>query len=122
VSVEELNVRGHWNPVAFGFEIFVTVEPVVVGGLLGVMKPLEVEHVEPGVIREPTLKLTEGAAEALMADLWNAGIRPRGAREAADLVEALKTHRDDAIKVRDQALGIALAPQPDRIEISGGPT
>ena len=99
----ELTVRGHWSPAAVGFEIFVTVEG---GERVGVMKPLEVEFVEPGAFREPTFRLTEAAAESLMADLWNAGFRPRGARESADLVAALKEHRDDAVAVRDQALVI----------------
>lgn len=102
---DELTVRGHWSPGRYAFEIFATVEK---GEQLGLVKPLEVEFVEPGAMREPTMILTETAAEALMADLWNAGFRPRGARESADLVAALREHRDDAVRVRDRALDIVL--------------
>lgn len=105
MTVDELRVRGHWNPVRNGFEIFVNVDQAE---RVGIVKPLEVEFVEPGAMREPTMVVTEIAAEALMSDLWNAGFRPRGARNEADLVAALKFHRDDAVKVRDRALDVVL--------------
>lgn len=100
-----VNVRGFFNHGSDAFEIFAAIEHE---GVRKDATTVVFEAVKVGALRKPAFSLTEDQAEALMADLWNAGFRPRGAKNEADLVEALRVHRDDAVKVRDRALDVVL--------------
>lgn len=102
---DKLTVRAFLNFPRGGIELYADVDH---GERVAVAQPVSFEVRERNLIRDPMLVLTEQQCEALMSDLWNAGIRPKQAKDSTELVAALKHHRDDAVKVRDQALGVAL--------------
>ena len=100
-----VRVRGFFNHGSGAFEIFASIEHK---GVDKSSTTVVFEAIEVGALRKPAFSLTEDQAGELMSDLWNAGFRPRGAKNEADLVAALKFHRDDAVKVRDRALDVVL--------------
>lgn len=51
------------------------------------------------------------AAQELLDNLWNMGLRPHNLKDDSRLVEALQFHLQDAVKVRDMALPLALDQQ-----------
>lgn len=104
-ATHEVQARAWWNPHGFVVEIFAN---FYADGARHAGEPVDFRTLEPGAPAEPILRLTERQAQQLSTDLWNAGFRPRGAKNEADLVAALKVHRDDAIKMRDRALDVVL--------------
>jgi hypothetical protein len=53
------------------------------------------DDIDPGAILEPTLKLSLDAAQTLMDDLWNAGIRPTEGAGSAGAMRAVERHLED---------------------------
>lgn len=104
-ATHEVQARAWWNPHGFVVEIFAN---FYADGARHAGEPVDFRTLEPGAPAEPILRLTERQAQQLSTDLWNSGIRPDQAKDSTELVEALKLHRDDAVKVRDRALDIAL--------------
>lgn len=64
-----------------------------------VAMPLTMQVIEPGSLIEPTLRLPLGAAQRLMDELWQAGVKPSQSIGSAGQVEAIKYHLEDMRKL-----------------------
>lgn len=99
----DLNIYLHEDP-SYGMTslYLVTGEPsrrrLLVGGS-------EIPAQEGGVFPEPSLRLHPSELDALAAKII--GVRPR----ATEVEDILRDAIEDARKLRDQALGVLLAPQ-----------
>lgn len=65
------------------------------------------ETVEVGTFERPLLYMPDEAAQQLMDDLWNAGVRPANVRSMSEIVEAKEAHIQDlrnvAFRLLDEA-------------------
>ena len=57
--------------------------------------PLEFVASDFGEVREPTLRLPYDAAQTLMDDLWNCGLRPTEGAGSAGAMSAVQKHLED---------------------------
>lgn len=64
-----------------------------------VAKPLTMETIVPGSLTEPTFKLPLDAAQRLMDELWQAGVKPSQSVGSTGQVEAIKYHLEDMRKL-----------------------
>lgn len=67
---------------------------------------LMAEHDAGKMILEPTLQLGEGAAQQLMDDLWQAGLRPTEGTGSAGALAATQKHLDDMRAITFNKLNI----------------
>lgn len=54
---------------------------------------------DPGTVREPTFTVSMDAAQTLMDDLWNAGLRPTEGTGSAGALAATERHLADMRKL-----------------------
>lgn len=67
---------------------------------------LRFEKIERGRAVPPTLRVTTEAAQTLMDDLWNSGIRPTEGSGSAGSLRATEKHLSDMRKLAFHTLGI----------------
>jgi len=67
---------------------------------------ITMEHKEPGLIVEPTLRIDMDAGQTLMDDLWNAGLRPTEGAGSAGSLLATEKHLSDMRKIAFKKLSI----------------
>ncbi len=112
---DQVHVSAAYNPMRMGVELWVyTVhqDPQRHDGAAVVSYQLQ-DHDPRGAEQSPAvpLVLREEAAQKLMDDLWNAGLRPKNLKDDSRLVETLQEALTDAKQVRDMALPLALSHQ-----------
>ena len=93
---EYMQVRAYFSSWDFGIQMAVRAKHP--DGSIYAAEPLMLRKVEPGPIQEPTLSISENAAQSLMDDLWNLGIRPKEADSPGEL-RATRFHLDDMRKI-----------------------
>jgi hypothetical protein len=60
------------------------------------VKEIIIEEIEsPFLVPEPSFQLSNDAAQTLMDDLWNAGIRPTEGAGSAGAMRAVERHLED---------------------------
>jgi len=64
------------------------------------------EEMQPGVDYEPSLRISETAAQQLMDDLWACGLRPTEGTGSAGAMAATQKHVDDLRKIVFKTLDI----------------
>lgn len=64
-----------------------------------VAKPLSMQVIEPGSLVEPTFRLPLDAAQRMMDELWQAGVKPSQSIGSTGQVEAIKYHLEDMRKL-----------------------
>ena len=62
-------------------------------------QPITMQYQEEPLIVEPTLTITYSAAQALMDDLWQAGLRPSEGSGSAGSLKATQEHLADMRKL-----------------------
>lgn len=67
-------------------------------GLAAAMPP-KMETIVPGAVIEPMLRLPIHAAQRLMDELWQAGVKPSQSVGSTGQVEAIKYHLEDMRKL-----------------------
>ena len=77
-------------------------------GMLSVVTNIVMETKEPGLFIEPTLRLSNTAAQTLMDDLWGAGLRPTEGSGSAGSLRATEKHLNDLRKIVGKQLDVAL--------------
>jgi len=70
---------------------------------------IEFREVEDGVIIPPTLDISPEAAQLLMDELWNCGIRPSEGTGSAGALKATQNHLED---MRQLAYHLMKMPAP----------
>jgi len=65
-------------------------------------KPID----EMGIQLDPTVRLTNDAAQVLMDDLWNSGIRPTEGAGSAGAMRAAERHIEDLRKIAFKVIGV----------------
>lgn len=97
-DLDGLRIRLGRSP-AHGFGLLVLFEQYVDGKrCVGELTMREAEA--PAIpSRYPTVFMEDGAAQSLADDLWDAGIRPRGAAGSAGQLEAVQAHLADMQKL-----------------------
>lgn len=69
-----------------------------------VAQPIELKPLQPGLTAEPTLTLSGDAAQRLMDELWNIGIRPTEGTGSAGSLAATERHLADMRRIALEAL------------------
>lgn len=69
------------------------------GSGFAVARPLTMEVIEPGLMTDPTFRLPFDAAQRLMDELWQAGVKPSQSVGSTGQVEAIKYHLEDMRKL-----------------------
>lgn len=64
-----------------------------------VAMPVMMVGVEPGAMTQPMIKLPLEAAQRLMDELWQAGVKPSQSIGSTGQVEAIKYHLEDMRKL-----------------------
>ena len=64
-----------------------------------------------GVIKEPSVRLSEEAAQRLMDQLWIAGVRPSDGEGNIGQIGAVKAHLEDMRKIAFKKLGMKEEPK-----------
>lgn len=64
-----------------------------------VAMPAMMVNIEPGEMTQPMLKLPLEAAQRLMDELWQAGVKPSQSIGSTGQVEAIKYHLEDMRKL-----------------------
>ena len=81
-----------------------------------IAKPVEFEpHEESAVLGAPTMSLDEDMAQALMDELWSAGVRPRDIGTAGHLA-ATQAHLNDMRAIASKKLGVELGQSGGRAQ------
>jgi hypothetical protein len=55
---------------------------------------------------DPTVRLSNDAAQVLMDDLWNSGIRPTEGAGSAGAMRAAERHIEDLRKIAFKVIGV----------------
>jgi len=71
-----------------------------------VAKPVVMEEADLCSIVEPTLKISIDAAQTLMDDLWNCGIRPTNGAGSVGQLQATERHLEDMRRIALKRLGL----------------
>jgi hypothetical protein len=96
-----LEVRAQREPWRDGVELMALVRDDLG---TSVAKPLTLERIEEGTyVSEPTMRLTNQAAQMLMDELWRCGLRPSEGAGSAGSLAATERHLKD---VRAVAMGL----------------
>ncbi|MGJ8670875.1 MAG: hypothetical protein ACSHXK_15420 [Oceanococcus sp.] len=103
---EGLHVRAHYSPYADHVELLIGQADA--HGHRDVVRELTFERVEPGSYLGPTTHIDLTAAQMLMDDLWNAGIRPTEGSGSAGSLKATERHLNDMRKIAGAKLNVAL--------------
>jgi hypothetical protein len=69
-------------------------------------KKLELVQCDKRFRLEPFVEIEEQEAQILIDDLWEAGVRPTGARGSAGAMKAVLNHLEDMRKIAFKKLGI----------------
>jgi hypothetical protein len=64
-----------------------------------VAMPPTMQVIDPGSLIQPTLRLPLDAAQRLMDELWQAGVKPSQSIGSTGQVEAIKYHLEDMRKL-----------------------
>ena len=98
IKTSEFKVRAVAAPWWGGVEFLVRSE-----GAVGV---LVMENVDDNVACDPTFRLSREAAQVLMDDLWNSGMRPTEGAGSAGAFRAVENHVSDLRKIVFKQMGI----------------
>ncbi len=71
---------------------------------------LTFETITDGAMIEPTLRLNYEAAQTLMDDLWQAGLRPTEGTGSAGALKATERHLEDMRKIAFKLMGTSTQP------------
>ena len=69
-----------------------------------VAEKVVLHHQEVGLAAEPALTISETAAQKLMDELWNCGIRPSEGSGSAGMLAATQAHLKDMRKIASKFL------------------
>jgi hypothetical protein len=94
-----IGIRAISAPWHCGIEILVRQ-----GNSVGVSVTMQ-DH-DPATVVEPTLRIDMDAAQTLMDDLWQAGLRPTDGAGSAGAMRATEKHLHDMRKIAFRQLGI----------------
>ncbi len=64
------------------------------------------DPIKKGAVAEPTMRIDMDAAQSLMDDLWNAGLRPTEGAGSAGSLRATENHLSDMRKIAFKKLSI----------------
>lgn len=64
------------------------------------------ERKEPGLMVDPTMRISRGAAQMLVDDLWQAGFRPTEGTGSAGSLKATEKHLQDMRKIAFKQLDL----------------
>ena len=93
--------REEWN---YGISLYA--RHVTEGHGYVTAKPLEMAESNPAVITEPFARLEVQAAQKLMDELWQCGLRPSEGTGSAGSLAATEKHLVDMQKIAFKKLGI----------------
>jgi hypothetical protein len=81
------------NPAMGTYDLYLR----MLDGVKTMARPAQIifEDTEPGVWHEPCLSFSPEAAQRLMNQLWQSGLRPNNGEGSVANVEALKQHLND---------------------------
>lgn len=65
------------------------------GKTIAVVKDMTITHIQQGEFVEPTVRITNEAAQVLMDELWNCGLRPTEGTGSAGALAATQRHLED---------------------------
>lgn len=91
-----VEVRAHLQPWNDWIELLILQRVWGDGRRYAVAKPIEMATLEEGAyIVEPSLRLTREAAQQLMDNLWQCGLRPTEGAGSAGALAAVQEHLKD---------------------------
>lgn len=96
--MEMIEVRASCNAYGFRMDgIGLTVYGANPDGtrLDSVSEPLVLRPIEDGAVIEPTVRIHEEAAQRLMDDLWQCGMRPSEGTGSAGAMAKIEAHLED---------------------------
>lgn len=96
---DKLNIRAMYAPWHRGVELLVRD-----GTQYGIR--VEMQPRGDGQNLDPTLTISETAAQVLMDDLWAAGIRPTEGAGSAGAMRRAEAHIEDLRKIAFKTLGV----------------
>ena len=96
---EPLEIRATASPWWRGVDILLRQ-----GTAYGVKVLMEAK--EPGVVVDPTVRISVDEAQTLMDDLWRCGLRPAEGAGSAGAMRAVERHVDDLRKIAFKAMDI----------------
>lgn len=99
---ERIEVRLFMEPPHAAYAVWIKQ-----GNMLANSPVMETEH-KPGMFHEPTFRIKTTAAQILMDDLWNSGIRPTEGTGSAGSLAATERHLADFRKLVEHHLKIIL--------------
>jgi hypothetical protein len=107
--MDEMNpeVRATFAPWYDGVEMLIREKRN--DGTLAVGTSVIMESKLAGSFVQPTFRLSNTAAQVLMDDLWNAGLRPTEGAGSAGSLRATEKHLNDMRRIVGKQLGIELA-------------
>jgi hypothetical protein len=98
--MNELEVRAHASPWNDSVELLICQRVWGETRRWAVAEPVALKTMEEGAyVAEPTLRLTQTAAQALMDNLWQCGLRPSEGSGSAGALAATQKHLEDMRKL-----------------------
>jgi hypothetical protein len=101
---KEFQIRAQSAPWWQGIEVVVYQR--LPDSQLYVVKNIEMETQDVGLVVDPTFRLSRQQAQTLMDDLWVSGLRPTEGQGSAGSLSATQKHLDDMRKIVAKKLGI----------------
>jgi len=92
MMVRNLKFHAERQPFTGGMALHVGADQ---DGKLFVGTPLVMRDAEPGMVTRPVMTLTQTAAQQLMDELWNCGLRPSEGAGSAGQLAATERHLAD---------------------------
>ena len=97
-------IRLHKSIYSFGIDVLIRqIQP---NGLMSVAKTITLETVDANYQINPTMNIDNTAAQILMDDLWNCGIRPSEGSGSAGQLAAVERHLADMRTIAYEGLKI----------------
>ena len=93
---EYIKVTAQYEPCMDTIDVWIKdIKDPLMSGTIAKAMPLIFQEIKEGELFEPAFRLKINAAQELMNDLWNAGIRPRNMEITKETIKAIDNHLQD---------------------------